>query len=308
MKYTHRNLHKSKLIRKLESVFLTAEIEKSHTDSKNSKRLIPLLRENAKQIHISRIRYLSNDHEVVGFIVEPRKSGKYPCIIYNRGGTGEFGKIEPWQLFSRIGGMAAQGYVVFASQYSGNDGGEGKDEFGGKDVDDILNLFPIIDQYQKADNTRIGMYGHSRGGMMTYLALRKTKRIKAAVIVAGLANLKRNLKLRDKHFTENMKKVFPFTPRNLQIRSAISFAQKLPKTTPILLMHGTADWRVSALDSLEIAQKLQGSKHPFRLVIYEGADHELVEIAGEPFNSSVKWFDRFVCNQGELPNMKPHGS
>ena len=41
--------------------------------------------------------------------------------------------------------------MVVASQYRGNAGGEGKEEFGGKDVNDVLNLLPLLESLPKAD-------------------------------------------------------------------------------------------------------------------------------------------------------------
>ena len=84
--------------------------------------------------------------------------------------------------------MANWNYVVIASQYRGNDGGEGQDEFGGKDLNDVLNLTETLKQIEGADTTRIGIEGASRGGMMTYQAMKETCGFKAAVVSAGSAN------------------------------------------------------------------------------------------------------------------------
>ena len=78
---------------------------------------------------------------------------------------------------------------MIGSQYRGNMGGEGKEEFGGSDVNDVLNLVPALSHVEKADTTRMGMYGWSRGGMMTYLALTKTNRMRAAIITAAAATM-----------------------------------------------------------------------------------------------------------------------
>src|SRR5207253_98720 len=106
----------------------------------------------------------------------------------NRGGNREEGQWDTVSLAFYLGRMATWKYVVIASQYRGNDGGEGKEEFGGKDVNDVLNLIPALSQITKADTSRIGIEGRSRGGMMTYLALKSTCRFKAAVVNSGLAN------------------------------------------------------------------------------------------------------------------------
>jgi len=51
-------------------------------------------------------------------------------------------------------------------------GGEGKEEHGGKDLNDVFNLIPLLSHLPNANTLRIGLYGESRGGMMTYLALK----------------------------------------------------------------------------------------------------------------------------------------
>src|SRR5205085_227048 len=67
---------------------------------------------------------------------------QFPLIIYSRGGNREFGKLTAW---SRLGfyTYVSNGFVVLASQYRGNDGGEGREEYGGADVRDVLNLIPL---------------------------------------------------------------------------------------------------------------------------------------------------------------------
>jgi hypothetical protein len=80
-----------------------------------------------------RITYLSDGLKVVGFLWKPQDTvGKqFPLIIFNRGGNREFGKLTPWL---RLGffSYVSQGFVVLASQYRGNDGGEGHEEYGGQ--------------------------------------------------------------------------------------------------------------------------------------------------------------------------------
>lgn len=72
-------------------------------------------------------------------------------------------------------------------------------------------------------------------------------------------------------------------------------------------MHGTADWRVSPLDPIRLAEKLYVQKVPFRLVMFEGGDHGMSEYKTEVNELTYKWFERFVKNREKLPNLKPHG-
>ena len=141
------------------------------------------------QVEIKSITYLSDGLKVKGYLLAPTKGEKLPCVIFNRGGNREFGALTDLSVAAFLVRVASWGYVVVASQYRGNAGGEGKEEFGGKDVNDVLNLLPLLKSLPQADATRVGMYGWSRGGMMTYLALAKTDQIAAAIVGGGLTDL-----------------------------------------------------------------------------------------------------------------------
>ena len=288
----------------IEEIKLTPKM-KGEMDSFSKKRAD----ENAKKITAYKFLYKSGGHKVVGFLVEPKEGGKkLPVVICNRGGFRQFGAIEEHHLFTRwMARFAGAGYIAIASQYSGNSGSEGVDTFGGKDIDDVLNLYQILKKYPRADINRIGMYGFSRGGMMTYIALSKVKWIKAAIVHAGPTNLlkKENFK---PEMEEHFRKMFGGELLEKKKRSVVCWVNKLPKKTPILIIHGTADKRVSPSDSLELSEKLYSHKIPHRLIIYEGGDHDLSEFREEVGAEKIRWFDRFVKNpKPVLPNLKLHG-
>lgn len=94
----------------------------------------------------------------------------------------------------------------------------------------------------------------------------------------------------------------------LEARSAIRWAEKLNKNTPILLLHGTADWRVPPAQAINIARRLLETKHPFRLVLFEGGDHALTEHRSEADGIIKNWFDRYVRDRQPWPSLEPHGN
>jgi dipeptidyl aminopeptidase/acylaminoacyl peptidase len=153
-----------------------------------------------KNTIVEKITYLSDGLKVKGYVAYPKDtSKKYPGIIWNRGGIGNRGVIDSFTARGLFGQLAGWGYVVFASQYRGNDGGEGKDEFGGDDLNDVLNLTSLAKEFDFADDNKWGVEGWSRGGMMTYLALTKNDHpayppagFKCAIITGGIANLRCN--------------------------------------------------------------------------------------------------------------------
>lgn len=248
---------------------------------------------------VEKITYESDGLKVKGYIAYPKDSSKkYPCVIWCRGGIGNAGSIDSFNAKGIFGQLASWGYVVFASQYRGNDGGEGKDEFGGSDVNDVLNLMPLADEIDIADNSKWGIEGWSRGGMMTYLTLTKNSNFKCAVVSGGIANLRCNA-----DESKFMKKLYEVTMGNpgskefnekCESRSIVNFADKLPKQTPILLIHGNADKRVLPHDSLDLSYKLLDLKIPYRLVMLEGGDHFLKSHRKEVDEMRKQWFERYL--------------
>ena len=90
---------------------------------------------------VEKITYDSDGLKVKGYIAQPKDdSKKYPSIIWCRGGIGNAGAIDAFNAKGIFGQLASWGYVVLSTQYRGNDGSEGKDEFGGDDLNDVLNL------------------------------------------------------------------------------------------------------------------------------------------------------------------------
>jgi dipeptidyl aminopeptidase/acylaminoacyl peptidase len=258
----------------------------------------PKAAEYMDTVTVSEITYFSDGLKVKGFLIIPEGAGPFPCLIVNRGGNREFGEIPPEAAVSWLGRYATWGFVVVASQYRGVAGGEGIEEFGGAEINDVLNLVPLLESEPKADASRIGMWGGSRGGLMTYIALRKSKRFKAAVIVGGMSDSFLGLEERPMMEQYVYSQIVPGWEENrgqaLTDRSPIRWVDELCKETPILLMHGSSDWRVSPEMALDMADALYASKHPFRFVFFEGGDHGLSEHRKEEERITRDFFDHYV--------------
>lgn len=243
---------------------------------------------------VEKVTYDSDGLKVKGYIAYPKEEGKFPCIIWNRGGYYDNGVIDLFNASGIFGQIASWGYVVFASQYRGNAGGQGKESLGGEDVNDILNLIPLAEEIPKADKNNWGIEGWSRGGMMTFLALAKDHDFKCAVLSGAISSLEKYVE-----DNPNLKKVYgemigkKNLKENLSKRSTINFANTLPKI-PYLLMHGGSDETVSPLQSIELAKKFQEKNFNYRLVIFEGGDHFLKSHRKEVDSLRKTWFDRYL--------------
>ncbi len=246
---------------------------------------------------VERITYLSDGLKVKGYLAYPNNkitNQKFPCIIWNRGGYGNKGAIDHFTARGIFGQIASWGYVVFMSQYRGNAGSEGREELGGCDVDDILNLILLADELDFTDKNKWGIEGWSRGGMMTLLTLKQNHNFKCAILSGAISNIKQNalehpeLKIfyqeiiGSKNFEDELEK-----------RSAINFVNELPDIH-YLILHGGSDKTISVNQSIELAKNFTKLNYKFRLMIFEDGDHFLKNHRKEVDKQRCNWYEKYL--------------
>ena len=255
---------------------------------------------NERKLDVFLYTYPVSGKLVTGFIVAPKKiKQKLPVIIFNRGGTGDFGMIPKGQYFTRIARMANWGYIIVGSYYPGNSFSEGTDERGGdSDIASVRKLHSLIRYLNMADESRIGMYGESRGGMMTYICMRNATWLTAAVTVGGLTNLRRSLSDRPE-----MKQIFEMsfgnTDEGIKRRSAVEWPEDMSKEIPLCIIHGGADQQVNPLDAIELAQSLERTSHPYSLYVIHEGNHMLTNKHLERDAIIKAWFDKHTKQTNE---------
>jgi dipeptidyl aminopeptidase/acylaminoacyl peptidase len=234
--------------------------------------------------------YTVDGLRVQGFDARPasRVSGKLPAIIYNRGGNTHFNRMTLAGMLSGVMPLAARGYFVIGSQY------REQDEFGGRDVNDVLALLDIIDSRDDVAADRIGMAGWSRGGIMTISAATRTGRIRAISLVGTPADLGEELRARP-DMARVYERYIPDYAVNktaaLVARSPVKLLERLRSSAPMLIMHGGADDRVRPVSALQIAMKLEQLGHPYKLIVYPGADHGIRNTENDSRQQLYDWFD-----------------
>ncbi len=246
---------------------------------------------------VSEMAYASDGLCVTGLMALPAEVGRkmYPIVIYNRGGNREYGRLTLYTVMQMLVPLARAGYLVFASNYRGNAGGEGREEFGGADVNDVLNLLELARLHSGWDGKNAFMVGHSRGGMMTYRSIREGAQLNAAVSIAGVADLFDSV--------ERRPEMGPGVYRQLiageggayeeafRARSAVCWPEAL--TVPLLLLHGDADDKVDVSDSMRLAEGLREAGNPHELVIYPGGNHALTRHWGDVQKRMLGWFEGY---------------
>ena len=156
-----------------------------------------------KDFDVLEISYASDRLPVRGLLIKPKAPGarKWPAIIFNRGGNGELGSLIDNGLPCGLANtscldvvdlyqFAKAGFVVIASDYRYQGATVKRDEWGGVEVDDVLNLVPALKSLDFVDPERLYMLGLSRGGTVTYLAIKRGIPVKAAAVIGGVSDVK----------------------------------------------------------------------------------------------------------------------
>ena len=248
----------------------------------------------------STFNYSVDGNTVKGYVIKPKVSkGKLPVLIYNRGGNGNFGGVVFGSMMHNLFPIANEGFVIIGSQYRGTftKNSSAHDEFGGSDVNDVTALLDYIPSIEGADSQRVGMYGASRGGMQTFLALKNAKNIKAVATIAGATDL-----LNELEFRPAMEKVYsrriPNYDKNkvteLDKRSVLKWVNELSPNVPILLLHGEDDQRVSVNSSIALAAALSQNNISHKLVVYPDDNHFLMQNKDKANKELVNWFREYL--------------
>jgi len=271
-------------------------------------RHVPEAQTNTSSLNAFVFEYIVHERKYNGFLVRPRElsATPSPVIIYNRGGTGDFGAVKVGRFFHGIiAQLVRAGYVVIGSQNMGFGEDGAIDEIGGEDFHSVLAVYDLIATDSSLDSARIGLYGGSRGGSTVWRLLAEGKVAKAAVVVSGMADYI-DTTFRPQ-INAHFEKTFGGSLEEREKRSVLSWPEKLPKEVPLLLMYGTSDWRIDPRTGLELSKHCIDLQIPHRFVMFEGNDHILTENRIEADTLTLQWFDRFVKNDEPLPNMTLHG-
>ena len=262
------------------------------------------------------IRYVSDGLTIRGMLIRPRNSGgkKWPAIIFNRGGTGDYGRIGNYKVPCKQESdsciyivdllmLAESGFVVIASDYRFHGPTGKRDEWGGQEVDDVLNLVPTLKAMAIVDPARLYMLGQSRGGTMTYIALKRGAPVRAAAVIAGPALLSADTQafihgdwfLKGNEWFDGAPKVWPDYAHRAdeyyRERSAALWPENI--NVPVLIMHSRTDKLVPVTQALRMAEAMQSHDKVYSLVIYDSDGHALPKNAEDRTRRIADWFDHY---------------
>lgn len=224
--------------------------------------------------------YISDNYEVKAYISIPleftKKQLPGKCILYNRGGNSRIGLLEDEDTAKLC---VATNRIIIASQYRGADGGGGRDEFGGADLNDVIKLIDLCEnQFSFVDMEDFCVAGVSRGGMMTYMTAKQDNRVKRIIAISAVSDLPKAYEER-----EDMQKVLynyiggssDEMPDEYEKRSAICWTEKI--TVPTLIIHSKGDEQVAFSQAKDLSDKLKLSNKNITFFTRDDDIHGLSE-------------------------------
>jgi dipeptidyl aminopeptidase/acylaminoacyl peptidase len=252
---------------------------------------------NDARFEFLRLKYASDGLKVVAYLYRPKQieAHKFPTIVFNRPSAIR-GDIAP-ELLPLFHRLADEGFVVIAPLLRQSAGGEGRDEIGGADLHDVMNVVPLARALGFVDLENLFMYGFSRGGMMTYLAIKEGFPLRAAASVGGPTDMRDVVQTHPQQYPAAMLKQFwpNFETQEAEIfqsRSAVFWPEKL--NVPLLIMHGGNDRSVDPQQTLVFAQHLQKVSKTYELLIYAEDNHGLTRNREDRDRRVIEWFKRHL--------------
>ncbi|MGH2586675.1 MAG: prolyl oligopeptidase family serine peptidase [Dehalococcoidia bacterium] len=197
--------------------------------------------------------YTSADgREIPALLYRPRDippGTRLPALVHVHGGpTGQFFRaFEPFTQY-----IVSLGYVVLAPNVRGSTG-YGREfreanlrDWGGGDLEDVVAGVRYLTSLPEVDPDRIGIFGVSYGGYMTYIATVKQPEVwKAACAAVGMTDLRLLYDGSMDHFKYYLRQQLGDPEENAALyadRSAITHADKLQ--CKLLMIQGANDPRV----------------------------------------------------------------
>jgi dipeptidyl aminopeptidase/acylaminoacyl peptidase len=264
--------------------------------------------------------FLSNDNkfEVEAFLTKPlgmTATSRHPIIVNIHGGP--HGQNGPGFSFKNQV-YAARGWATLNVNYRGSTGYGQKfadavfgDQDGNEAQDVLYAVSAAVRRYPWIDRERMGIEGVSYGGQLTDWLITQTNEFKAAVPIAGIANLVSYNYMTYYNQYEEMEFGQFLHQGNLMDlaweRSALKHVAAA--RTPTMLMHGENDNDVPIAEAEQffIALKDVGTEAVF--VRYPRKGHGLAEVGHtiDSINRSIAWYEKHFPKPGAegITNVQP---
>ncbi|MBI4097524.1 MAG: alpha/beta fold hydrolase [Candidatus Levybacteria bacterium] len=287
------------------------------------------------------VSYRSEGLKIYALLTVPNEDaprGGFPAIVFNHGyiPPREYQTAERYVAYTDT--FSRNGYVLLRPDYRGHGNSEGTPggAYGSNGYTiDVLNALASLKKLRDPETSsgrqttnsgrqivnpeRIGMWGHSMGGFITFRAMVVSKDIKAAVIWAGVVGSYEDLferwrrrapsgallpsgtpssgtpSTRGGSWRQSLSAQFGTPQENPEFWRSLSANSFLSDISgPIQLHHGTLDESVPVEFSRTLEKQLKEAGKSVELFTYEGDDHNIAASFNIAAERSVEFFDKYL--------------
>ena len=231
-----------------------------------------------------KVTYQSDKLKVKALMYEPNTVKR--IVMYLRGGKGNVGQIRTARLMQ----FAYPDTMVIGPYYRGYEG-NGKDEFGGSDQEDVLSLVRLLQM--NYPDVPIHFIGFSRGGLQGLLTFEKAQ-VDSFVFWGGVSSIyymyeeRKDLRGMLHKLVGDIHEV----PNEYDKREAINHITT--NASPIMIIHGEEDTNVGVKHAYMLDEKLNALNVPHEMHIIPNEPHVLSEKALEKTLGSILEFFEVV--------------
>lgn len=271
---------------------ITKEILNSSETSETAKNSIKKYRRR-----IIVFQYPSDGLRIKGFFSYTPNPALHPLLILFRWGNQNFALMNPGLDLATY-----ENYTVISSTLRGGVS-EGKDEFGGADVNDMKNLIDFIPALAKELNIQIHphctfMLGPSRGGLEMFLTLSRfpelQKKVTKAVALSSILDLHEQIRDRPYDMKPMFEESFGLTKQNwekwIQKRDPLQTVSKLNPNLPILIVQGAKDPRIDLKEGYRMRDTLEKHGHKVSYIEVPNGNHTLSNVP-QAMNFIADWLE-----------------
>ena len=211
------------------------------------------------------ITYDSDDLNIHGFVNIPLGEGPFPVVIALHGyiPADEYQTLDYSSRYADS--IARKGYIVLhpnMRNFPPSDSAPRRGDYHGGFTTDVMNLLEYVRMeagkegsiFEKADLSRLGIWGHSLGGSVALRVTALVPEIKAVVLYAAV------------------------TQRYSNMEAGINIYDLENTDAAFSVHHGTADNKVSASNSERFCQQIEQAGKEFECFFYEDSPHTFLNM------------------------------
>ena len=231
------------------------------------------------------VKWKSKDGtEVEGLLTKPvgYEAGKKIPLLLNPHGGPTGASLNTFNGTAQV--LAANGFAVLQPNFRGSTGKglafaqANKNTWGKGDYEDCMSGVDAMIASGVADPERLGAFGWSYGGYMTFWILTQTDRFKAVSPGAAISNIYSMYSQNDiqRYLRWFYSDKSPWEATDLYWdRSPMKYIKNVK--TPTMIMHGQVDTRVPIAQAQEFYMALKEMKVPVEFVVYPRENHGFTE-------------------------------